>query len=421
VAIPEELSPGTCIRGDSGAAWTTEGVIGRGGTAIVYAVRDADGRAGAAKILSDHRYPVTPAMRKRFAREIAHLSSLDHRNILRVLDRARHGDDDVLISVRMSGSLYDKLAGCAPASVNDVLTWLRQALSGLEEMHRVGMIHRDLSAKNLLFSPDGALVVADFGTVRHLDDMTITGPADHLGSLLYISPQQFRDSHTAQPTDDIYSLGQVGWQAVVGLPPQGNVPPAGVLRGEIPYRLSELIEQMRAFDPDHRPTASAALDSVAHLAETYASAFLSGPAHAADSGPAPGEVTLPFEPNGDGSLAPMLPIELHDASGNAFSARGLVDTGADRTALPIDFMGMLGIVESDCIVREFVGGGGTSRAFTPQKPIPIRVLDKAFELTPLFIEVPFPLLGREDVLAQFSISIDQRSMIIRLRPLDAPT
>lgn len=73
---------GTVFAGRLGTRWRVVDKIGTGGTAVVYAVEDGSGVEAAAKLLSGHRFPVTDAMRTRFAREIAHLSSIDHPDVV---------------------------------------------------------------------------------------------------------------------------------------------------------------------------------------------------------------------------------------------------------------------------------------------------------------------------------------------------
>src|SRR5207249_4286902 len=71
------------------------------------------------------------------------------------------------------------------------------------------------------------------------------------------------DAHRAAPTDDVFSIGQIGWQLLAGRRPVGNAPALGVVRGDLHPRLIELIESMRASNPDERPET--ACDALAML------------------------------------------------------------------------------------------------------------------------------------------------------------
>lgn len=256
--INADLSIGTTLRGESGASWEVAERLGHGGTAVVYGVRAGDGREAAAKLLSGHRFPVDSAMRKRFAREIEHLASIRHPNVLAVVDRATYKGADVLICERMRGSVRDRLRDSGAPPLDEALAWLCLAIAGTQAMHDNALVHRDLSPSNLLLRSDGTLAVGDVGTVRHHDDATITRE-EGLGSMIYISPQQFEAPHRAAWRDDVYSLGQIGWELVTGKRPQGNTPPARTLIDHVPRVLSDLLERMRAYEPTERPNAIGAL------------------------------------------------------------------------------------------------------------------------------------------------------------------
>jgi hypothetical protein len=215
------IDPGTAVTGRSGREWRIGAELGRGGTAIVYEALSDDLVDAAAKVLSAHRFPVDAGMRRRFQREGALLSCIDSHHVVRVLDEAVFHGEPILFLERLDTSLYAALSEASPGppSLSSAVTWLWQALLGVAAMHLADMVHRDLSPKNLLLRADGALVVGDFGTVRHLDDEAISDTGAALGSLIYISRQQFGNSHTATARDDVYSLGQIAYELLSGWRP----------------------------------------------------------------------------------------------------------------------------------------------------------------------------------------------------------
>ncbi len=131
--------------------------------------------------------------------------------------------------------------------------WRREALSGVAALHSKEIVHRDLSPKNLLVRSDGTVIVADFGTVRHVDDETLTQDDARFGSLIYISRQQFEAPRRAKPCDDVYSLGQIAWQLFVGRWPLGNPPSLTDLCPDVSPALVALVERMRDDDAVKRP------------------------------------------------------------------------------------------------------------------------------------------------------------------------
>jgi serine/threonine protein kinase len=242
------------LRGDSGQVYAFDRVLGLGGTAIVALLRGEDGSGFAAKALSAHRFPVEQTG-ERFEREGRLLASLEHPNVVRVVDRATldEGEPVLVLEYLPGGSVYSRLAESGPPSLSMALRWLGDALSGLAAMHARNVVHRDVSPKNLLFRENGELVVGDFGTARHLDDATLTASADRIGSLIYIAPEQLRAAHLAGPEADVYSIGQIGFQLLTGLTPLGNTGPVSRHAPDVPRRISSAVEAMRAYRPEDRP------------------------------------------------------------------------------------------------------------------------------------------------------------------------
>ncbi len=260
------LNPGDAITSPSGVEWLVGELVGRGGTAQVHVATSADGSTAVVKTLSGHRFPVTSAMRKRFLREARHLESIDNPHVVRVLGHGSYRGLPFIVMEKMERSLYDVLqVSRIPFQV--AATWLRHALVGTAALHDAGLVHRDLSPKNLLIARDGRLVVGDFGTVRHLNDTTITTSPHALGSLIYISTQQFDDPHGARPADDVFSLGQIAYEMLTGHRPLGNAPPLADARPDAPSDVTMFVDRMRSHARERRPgTARAALEEFDALA-----------------------------------------------------------------------------------------------------------------------------------------------------------
>lgn len=233
--------------------------IGRGGVGIVYRViRRATGEHLAAKVLSSHRFPLTEGLLERFRREARLLRLVKHRNLLRVRDVISSRDRLFIVSeLATGGSLYERLrAGQRMIPLETVIDWMWQSLQGVAALHRLKIVHRDLTPKNILFKGD-TLVIGDFGTARSLDDTTITHAADHLGSLVYISAQQRADPHQADLRDDMFSLGQVYYEIAAGVPPHGNPPSLARVRKDVWPGLARFIDSLRSFELEERPTDAA--------------------------------------------------------------------------------------------------------------------------------------------------------------------
>lgn len=244
------LRPGVTCCGYRGC-YLTGPKLGAGGTAVVHRVKDTCGTVFAAKCLSPGRFEMEDLVR-RFAREASHLEEASHPNIVEYVDQAYDGEDRVLVMELATETLAARLSAAKP-ELAMALTWLEEALTGLAHLHRLGLVHRDVTPSNMMFDREGRLKLSDFGTVKGDSDpeltMDITGI--RLGSLLYISDQQRREPHSAQPADDVFSAGQVGYYMLTGLPPHGNPPPLSAFEA-IPPSVGKVVEQMRAFKRSER-------------------------------------------------------------------------------------------------------------------------------------------------------------------------
>lgn len=244
--------------------WTLGEQLGRGGTAIVYEAISAGGEPGVVKVLSTHRFPDTPEIRRRFEREATHLRQIDHPNVVKVLDIGEVSASKALVLERADLSLYDRLrVPDDPLPLARIIDYLTQALAGMQALHEYGLVHRDISPRNLLVFGADRLAVADLGAVRHYDDTTITGVG--LGSLLYISNEQLRDPRHATPQDDIFSLGQIAYEVLAGLPPHGNPESLALACPDVPRRIVDAIERMRSYKREQRPKTAQEAAETLHI------------------------------------------------------------------------------------------------------------------------------------------------------------
>lgn len=251
--------------GRSGATYVVGSQLGRGGTAVVFEVIGPDGQRLAAKALSPHRFAITVDARERFRRESEHLLTINHPNVIRAVDIGERGEELILVTELATDSLYDRLSR-SPPSDEMAIEWLRQMLEGAAAIHAHGFIHRDITPRNLLFADDDRLVLADFGTVRALDDETLTTAAEKLGSLVYISREQFNDPHTATIADDLFSIGQIAWELFAHRRPIANPPHISLVRPDLDTRVVELVERLRSYDPKVRPASAA--DAITELSRS---------------------------------------------------------------------------------------------------------------------------------------------------------
>src|SRR5262249_52459515 len=126
-------------------------------TAAVYSVsRIRDQKAFVAKVIFFHRFAPSNAAIERFEREARIQGDINHQNVIRIQDIVRHGAYPILILQRAAcGFLYERLRSLSTAGAvappSTALHWTWQILRGARALHWQGVVHQDLTPKNLLF------------------------------------------------------------------------------------------------------------------------------------------------------------------------------------------------------------------------------------------------------------------------------
>jgi len=195
--------------------------IGAGGMATVYLAHDLrHERDVAIKVLHPDLAAALGA--ERFLAEIKTTAKLQHPHILPLLDS---GEADGLLFYVMpyvaGESLRTRLERETQLAVDDAVRIGREVASALESAHRQGVIHRDIKPENILLHEDQALV-ADFGIALAVSAaggprMTQTGLS--LGTPAYMAPEQAMGERVIDGRADIYALGAVLYEMLVGEAP----------------------------------------------------------------------------------------------------------------------------------------------------------------------------------------------------------
>jgi eukaryotic-like serine/threonine-protein kinase len=106
----------------------------------------------------------------------------------------------------------------APLERAEALSLLRQAAQALAQLHRQGLVHRDVKPANFLLRGDGSLVLADFGLVAAAGQSDGAGRGAIVGTPRYVAPEQLEGA-PASPAADVYSLGVLLYEMLCGRPP----------------------------------------------------------------------------------------------------------------------------------------------------------------------------------------------------------
>lgn len=205
-------------------------VIGSGGASIVYRANDAGRDAYVAlKILKPEiARAIGP---ERFFREIDFAASLTHPNIVQLLE---WGQLDEYLFYTMpfieGDSLEKKMASEGPLQIKEAIWIASQVASALDYAHGRGIIHRDISPGNILVDGNRTMVT-DFGFARALDQggSPLTPSGLVVGTPTYMCPEQSVDPDKISPASDIYALGCVLYEMLVGEPPFNGPTPQAVM------------------------------------------------------------------------------------------------------------------------------------------------------------------------------------------------
>lgn len=235
-------------------------LLGRGGMAVVYRATDrvlADDVALKLMPLNadEHRLLAT-----RFRQEVRLSRRVNHPNVIRVHDIGEHNGFLYLTMEFIEGStLRFVMRNNGPFPSQQAMSMARTIAEALGAAHAVDIIHRDLKPTNVLVDYWGRLVLTDFGIARCLDDdLGLTHGV--LGTANYMAPEQATNGRIDARTD-IYSLGVVLYEMLVGERPAGNSADIATrieTVPRIPPALVTLTLRCLSLDPNARPQSTAA-------------------------------------------------------------------------------------------------------------------------------------------------------------------
>jgi serine/threonine protein kinase len=208
--------------------------LGQGGMATVYkAYHAALDRNVALKVLHP-AFTEDPQFLERFHREAKLVARLEHSNIVPIYDFAEHKGQPYLVMKFIHGKTLKAELQSDALNLEQGKEILSAVGDALTYAHKNGVLHRDVKPSNILLADDGRIYLADFGLARiaELGASTLSGDM-LMGTPHYISPEQARGEQDLDERTDIYSLGIVLYEIVVGKVPFSADTPFSIIHDHI--------------------------------------------------------------------------------------------------------------------------------------------------------------------------------------------
>jgi serine/threonine protein kinase len=283
-----DLTSGTLIAG----RYKLTKLLGQGGMGVVWEASHALTRRSVAVKFLRGTLDSRPEMRRRFLREARAAAAVVHPNVVEVYDVFELEEDatPVMVMELLRGETFGrKLTREMTLSLRDTLEVILPVISAVGAAHSLGIVHRDLKPENVFLAEDEGrttVKVVDFGIAKlfvgdDLRDSTLTATGTMLGTPHYMAPEQGFGERDVDHRADIWSIGAMLYEALVGgRPIEGNnlgqvlkrfltsgIVPIDALVPDLPAEVSTLVMRMLARERGDRP---ADLREVRNILTNYA-------------------------------------------------------------------------------------------------------------------------------------------------------
>jgi tetratricopeptide (TPR) repeat protein len=269
--------------GHTVGGYRIEAPIGAGGMATVFRATDASNASIALKVLNPAR--VLPEDVRRFTREYRALAKMDHANIVSVFEAGVHHGYPWIAMEYVAGTDLGSLIGTWERTrptdrFKQTERIFRGLCNGLQHMHDLGLVHRDVKPSNVLIDQSGEPKLTDFGVVKgdasatHNTQLTMAGRL--VGTVAFMAPELIT-SEGVDRRADLYGLGAILYMMLTFRRPIEASSVAGYLARhltevptsvgeidpEIPQKLERACQRLLRKDKSHRyPSAAAALQAL---------------------------------------------------------------------------------------------------------------------------------------------------------------
>ena len=202
-------------------AYTLLRELGGGAMGVVYEAMHRDlGRKVALKVLRTG-FDTEPLALERFRREARACAQIRHPNIVEIYEAGQaEGRPFYAMPILTGKSLAELVKERAVPEPRELCRGMAGIADALDTLHSAGIVHRDVKPANIMVSPDGKMILADFGLARTAASLALTQTGQTLGTPLYMSPEQvIGKKDEVDGRSDIYGLGVTLYEALSGRPP----------------------------------------------------------------------------------------------------------------------------------------------------------------------------------------------------------
>lgn len=252
------------MQGKSINGFTLQRLLGTGGMAEVWYAENKIGKKAAVKILLS-KLCADETVTSRFFAEAKVMVELNHPNIRQVYD---YGDIDgrpaIVMEYLEGEDLKARMKRGQRFTDEELKHWWNQLVDALNYTHKKGIVHRDIKPGNIFVDGEGNIKLLDFGIAKVRESISSTQTGQKLGTLMYMSPEQVKDSKHVDYRTDVYSLAVTFVHLITGKKPYDSDTSSDFeISEQIVYKpldLSGLPDNWRAFltpylnkDPEQRP------------------------------------------------------------------------------------------------------------------------------------------------------------------------
>jgi serine/threonine-protein kinase len=266
--------------------YNLESKLGSGGMSTVYLAQDETLERWVAVKVLHREISDEPDQIERFRREARTVAQLSHPNLVAVIDAGEDGGHPYIVFEYIEGeTLKQRIERLGRLPLDEASAYAIEIGRGLAAAHATRMVHRDVKPQNVLIDAEGRAKVTDFGIARELEADGLTATGRVLGTTDYVSPEQAM-GHNVDARSDIYSLGVVLYEMLIGQPPfsaetlvgvamkhvNEQMPDVQVRRPEVSSALAAVVEHATAKDPGRRYSdMGPMLDDLEHALEVEVS------------------------------------------------------------------------------------------------------------------------------------------------------